>query len=192
MGISAAMSSAEGWKLESEVAGVKVYSRAVEGSQFRQVKAIASVNAPFETVVAILTDYGNYKLWMNNITDSQVIDESSESVDYVYTYEDTPWPVQNRFCVAKMTLEEEDTDRAMLHFESVPRYMQSPRDAIEFLSYRGYWRVDRNKSGCDIEYLVEANPGGYVPSWLANQLAYGGPLKTIENLRTLAENRTHP
>jgi len=181
----------EGWKLESEAGGIKVYSRAVEGTQFRQVKAVAAVNASLETIVAILTDYPNYKLWMNNVTDSQIIEQASDRVAYVYTYEDTPWPVQNRFCVSKMTFEEEE-DRARILFESVPRYMKSPRDAIEFISYKGHWQILRNKSGCEIEYFLEANPGGHVPSWLANQLAYGGPARTIGNLRTLVENTGRP
>ena len=181
----------ENWKLESDVDGVKVYSRAIEGSEFRQVKAIASVNAPMEVVVDILTDFEGYSDWMNDITDSQVIEETSESVHYVYTFEDTPWPVQDRYCVSRMTLSRED-GHAVLEFESVPRFMKSRRDAIEFASYKGYWKVDRNKSGCDIEYLVESDPGGHVPSWLANQIAYGGPSKTIHNLRSVAENRVRP
>jgi hypothetical protein len=181
----------EGWKLESDVGGVQVYSRAMEGSQLRQVKAVAQVDASLEAVIAILTDYPNYKQWMNNVTDSKVIEQATEEISYVYTYEDTPWPVQNRFCVTKMTYQDLQ-DKAMVLFESVPRYMQSPRDAIEFISYKGHWLVQRGKSGCEIEYLLEANPGGHVPSWLANQLAYGGPAKTIGNLRDLAEHRSRP
>ena len=181
----------EGWKLESEVAGIKLYSRVIEGSPFRQVKATAAVGASFEAVVGILTDYANYKLWMNNITDSQVIEQSSDTVHYVYAYEDAPWPVQNRYCVSKMTMTKEEDD-ATLQFESVPRYMKSPRDAIEFASHKGHWKVQRSKTGCEIEYLLESNPGGHVPSWLANQMAYGGPVKTMQNLRTLAENKVSP
>jgi hypothetical protein len=181
----------EGWKLESETGGIRIYSRAVAGSSIRQVKATAAVNASYETVVSILTDYTNYKLWMNNITDSQVIEQSSDTVHYVYSYEDTPWPVQNRFCVSKMTLTAFG-HVAMLHFESVPRYLESPRDAIEMARHRGHWKVSRNKSGCDVEYMIESHPGGFVPSWLANQMAFGGPSKTMQNLRTLAENKARP
>lgn len=189
--LSADPEFSEGWKLETDIAGIKVYSRAVEGSQFRQIKATAAVNATFESVIGILTDYPNYKLWMNNITDSQIIEKSADTLNYVYAYEDTPWPVQNRYCVSKMTLDQQ-TDVATLHFESVPRYMKSPRDAIEFARHKGYWKISRNKSGCEIEYLLESNPGGYVPSWLVNQMAYGGPARTIQNLRSLAENKTRP
>jgi len=177
----------EGWKLESESDGIKVYSKAVEGSQFRQVKAITEVNASFESVVGILTDYENYKRWMHNITDSKVINQESDTVHYVYQYEDAPWPVQNRFCVARMTLIREK-DEATLEFESVPRYMESRRDAIEFAHHKGHWKVHRNKSGCEVEYFIESNPGGFVPSWLVNQMAYGGPASTMHNLRDLAEH----
>lgn len=190
-GIAASPGYLEGWKLESDVGGIKVYSRAVQGSQFRQIKAVASVDAPYEAVVGILTDYVNYKLWMNNVTDSQVIEDASPTIKYVYTYEDTPWPVQNRFCVSKMTVNQEQ-DRATIEFQSVPRFMKSPRDAIEFISYRGYWQINRSKTGCDIEYLLEANPGGHVPSWLANELNFGGPARSIRNLKNLAENRSRP
>jgi hypothetical protein len=191
LGFSPLFAKYEGWKLETDVGGIKVYSRTVEGSPYRQIKATAEVNASFEAVIGILTDYSNYKLWMNNVTDSEVIEQSSENVHYVYAYEDTPWPVQNRFCVTKMTLIQE-IDDAMLHFESVPRYMKSPRDAIEIATHRGHWKVHRNRSGCEIEFLLESHPGGHVPSWLVNQMAAGGPVKTIQNLRSLAENKARP
>lgn len=186
-----ASSGYEGWKLESDAAGVKVYSRAIEGSQFRQIKATTEINASLEAVISILTDYTNYKLWMNNITDSQIIEQAADTVHYVYAYEDTPWPVQNRYCVSKMTLVQEENE-ATLHFESVPRYMKSRRDAIEFARHKGYWKISRNKSGCDIEYLLDCHPGGYVPSWLMNEMSYGGPAKSVQNLRSLAENKTRP
>jgi hypothetical protein len=70
--------------------------------------------------------------------------------------------------------------------------MSSRRDAIAFVSYKGYWKVDRNKAGCDIEYLVEANPGGHLPTWLAHQIAYGGPSRSMKNLRALAERMNRP
>lgn len=180
-----------GWKLESDIEGVKVYSRTVDGSKFRQIKATASVEAPFEMVLGMLTDYDNYKLWMSNVTDSQVMEKVSDTVHYVYAYEDSPWPVQNRYCVSRMTLLSE-TDAATLLFESVPNYMKSPRDAIEHTVHKGYWKLNRSKAGCDIEYFIECNPGGHVPTWLVNQRAHEAPSKTLQNLRTQASRKHRP
>ena len=81
-----------GWTLESDKDGIKIYTREVRGSKLKQVRAVVSVFATMEIVVRALTDYPNYYKWMNNVTESYVVDHPADSVHYVYRFEDAPWP----------------------------------------------------------------------------------------------------
>lgn len=176
-----------GWKLESEKNGIKIYTRPVIGSKLKQVKAITSVKAPMATVVHVLTDYQNYKKWVNNVTESYVVDQPADSIHYVYTHEDAPWPVQNRYHVSRMTLTTNGST-STLTFKSVPNYIQQSQKAIEFERYEGWWKVSATGSGsCRIELILDENPGGYVPPWLVNYMAVDAPLKTLENLKAVIE-----
>lgn len=176
-----------GWQLETEKNGIKIYTREVKGSRLKQVKAVTSVTASFETVVFVLTDYANYVKWVNNITESRVIQEQSEAVHFVYTFEDAPWPVQNRYNVSKMTLNR-NHDNCTLYFEAVPDFLEKRSDAIEVERYEGWWKVSSQpEGGCTIEYIIDENPGGYIPTWLINYMAVEAPMKTMENLKTTVE-----
>ena len=172
-----------GWKLESEKDGIRIYTREIYGSGLKQVRAVAELKAPMEAILQVLTDYDNYKLWMNNVRESYVMDRPQDSVSFVYSYEDSPWPVQNRYRVDKMRLALGDVV-STLFFQSIPDYIQDPKDAIEAEHYEGWWKVSKMETGgCEVEYMLDGNPGGYIPSWLVNYLAIDAPYKTLANLR---------
>ncbi|MDX1479224.1 MAG: START domain-containing protein [Saprospiraceae bacterium] len=182
LGVLAAPDHHGGWKLESEKNGIKIYTRPIVGSKLKQVRAVTEIDASRQTVMHVLTDYSNYKNWVNNVVESYIVEHPQDSVHYVYTYEDAPWPVQNRYNVARMTLEE-DQQTSRLSFQAMPHYMDNSRKGIEIERYEGWWEVSSLASGgCRIEYMLDHNPGGFVPPWLINYMAVDAPLKTLENL----------
>ena len=176
-----------GWTLESDRDGIKIYTRVVRGSKLKQVRAVVSVHASIETVVNALTDYPNYHKWMNNVTESYVVEHPADSIHYVYRFEDAPWPVQNRYHVDKMIVDMREKS-ATVEFKSMPNYMDKSQEAIEIQRYEGSWKVSEvAKHECQIEYILDENPGGYVPQWLVNYMAIDAPFKTLSNLRDRLE-----
>ncbi len=176
-----------GWTLESDKDGIKIYTRTVKGSKLKQVRAVVLVKAPLETVMRIITDYQGYDEWMNNVTESYVMHQPSDSIQYVYRYEDAPWPVQNRYHVDRMVVER-GIDDATIAFKSMPNYIDKTDEAIEVEQYEGSWHISDNGRGeCMIEYTLDENPGGFVPPWLVNYLAVDSPFRTLSNLRDRVE-----
>jgi ribosome-associated toxin RatA of RatAB toxin-antitoxin module len=177
-----------GWTLESDKDGIKIYTRAVRGSKLKQIRAVVDVHASMATVVRTLTDYQNYHKWMNNVTESYVVDHPADSVHYVFRYEDAPWPVQNRYHVDKRILEMEEKS-ATVQFKSMPNYIDKSAEAIEIQRFEGHWKVSEiARDECQIEYILDENPGGYVPQWLVNYMAIDAPYKTLSNLRERLED----
>ncbi len=175
------------WTLESDKDGIKIYTREVRGSKLKQVRAVVSVHASMQTVVRALTDYPNYYKWMNNVTESYVVDHPADSVHYVYRFEDAPWPVQNRYHVDKMSVDARETFTTV-EFKSMPNYIDKSGEAIEIQRYEGSWKVSEiTNNECQIEYILDENPGGYVPEWLVNYMAIDAPFKTLSNLRERLE-----
>jgi len=176
-----------GWTLESDKDGIKIYTRPVRGSKLKQIRAVISVHASMETVVRALTDYPNYHKWMYNVTESYVVDHPADSVHYVYRFEDAPWPVQNRYHVDRMIVDIREKSTTV-EFKSMPNYMDKSGEAIEVQRYEGSWNVSEIANNeCQIEYILDENPGGYVPDWLVNYMAIDAPFKTLSNLRERLE-----
>lgn len=179
-----------GWELQSEREGIRIYTRSVHGTSLKQIRAVTVVNAPMSAVMQVLTDYDNYKSWMNNIQESYVMEEMRDSVAVIYEYEDAPWPVQNRFRVQEMTLHL-GSDVSTLVFKSIPDESIVRNDAIQMEHHEGWWRVSQiSDSNCQIEFMLDGDPGGYVPAWLVNYMAVDAPFRTLSNLRNrIAESQ---
>jgi hypothetical protein len=180
------------WELQSDKEGIQIYTKDVEGAKFKQVKGVTNVPISLEHLVSILTDFNNYHIWNEHISESHVVSTSDDTTHYVYTMEDTPWPVQNRYHVSKMTVSKSDA-QCMIHFESVPDFVEKRVDAIEMKRQRGFWRLSAlPEGGCTIEFFMDKNPGGYVPAWLVNYLIIETPFKTLHNLRELIDRHPRP
>ena len=182
-----AESMADQWELEMEREGIRVYTQIENTSPYKQVKVTATIDAPIETVMAILMEFGNYKNWMNNVDESYLINQQ-DSAYYVFLLEDVAWPVQNRYQVSKINVKQ-SYSRAQLIFNSVSNYIEKRADAIQIKQFEGYWNLtDQSGQQCALEYVVIHNPGGYVPPWLTNMHAIENPFENVMRLKQLAEN----
>lgn len=180
------------WVLESEKDGIQIFTKEVEGAKYKQVKGVTEIPVAFEHVVRVLTDFNRYDVWMDHITESNVVNSTDDSTYYVFTLEDSPWPVQNRYNVSKMTVTEESR-QCTIAFESIPNYMEKRVDAIEMKRQRGFWKLSQNpEGGCVVEFYLDRNPGGYVPAWLVNYMMIETPFKTLQNLKSVMDRIPRP
>lgn len=176
----------DNWVLEVEKEGIRVYTQLDGASPYKQIKVTTTINAPVEKVLEILMAFNSYKLWMNHVTESHLINQT-DSIYYVFTLEDAAWPMQNRYQVSKIRLDQSGTSTT-LDFRSVPNYIEKRTDAIQIKQYEGFWSLNaRPNHQCTLEYVLIQNPGGHVPPWLANFNAVENPFQSVVNLKRLAE-----
>lgn len=177
------------WELEMDKDGIRVYTQLEENSPYKQVKVTATINAPMEKVMEILTAFNKYKNWMNNVHDSYLLNQS-DSAYYVFILEDATWPMQNRYQVSKVQVNQE-LQTSSVEFKTVPNYIEKRTDAIQIKQFEGYWSLkDRPDRSCSLEYVLVNNPGGHVPPWLANLHAIDNPFQSVLNLKRLAEGES--
>ena len=169
--------------------GIRVYTQLEENSPYKQVKVTATINAPMEKVMEILTAFNKYKNWMNHVHDSYLLNQS-DSAYYVFILEDATWPMQNRYQVSKVQVSQ-TMQTSSVDFKTVPNYIEKRTDAIQIKQFEGYWSLkDRPDRSCSLEYVLINNPGGHVPPWLANLHAIDNPLQSVINLKRLAEGES--
>ncbi len=180
------------WVLELDNGGIQIYTKQIEGSKYKQVKGVAQIDASLERVAQILTDYANYMTWANNVTESYIINSTNDSTDFVYTYQDSPWPVQNRYEVSRMVTKRTH-ETCVISFDSEPNYLEKRNDAIEMKYRRGHWKLAKlPNGGCSIELFIDQNPGGHLPAWLLNSMIIDSPFKSLANLQSTSEKRPRP
>lgn len=180
----------DGWVLELEKEGVRVYTQLDASSPYKQIKVTTTINASMEKVMEVLLAFNRYNSWVNHVTESYLINQADPTTFYVFTLEDAAWPMQNRYQVSKIEVERSSTS-SIVHFRSVPNYIEKRKDAIQIKQYEGYWAVrDRPNHQCTLEYILIQNPGGHVPPWLANFHAVENPYQSVMNLKQIAERES--
>jgi hypothetical protein len=84
-----------------------------------------------------------------------------------------------------LTLKPDSTNNSFhVLTESVEGYKPDPKGLVRVSYTRGVWDVNQKSANCiHIDYTLELDPGGSIPSWAFNMYILKGPLETFENIR---------
>lgn len=182
-----AFSVRDQWELEMDKEGIRVYTQLDEDSPYKQIKVTATINAPMEKVMEILMGFNHYSHWMNDVAESYLINRT-DSAYYVFILEDATWPMQNRYQVSKMDIDNE-ISHSLVRFKSIPNFIEKRTDAIQIKRFEGYWELENMADHrCALEFVLIQDPGGHIPPWMANFHAVENPFQSIANLKRLAES----
>jgi hypothetical protein len=177
--------SGDEWKLEFDKAGIKVYTRYVEGSAFKEFKAEMVMDGILTDIADIITDVEKYPEWCYKTEMTRIIKKEGNKIQY-YHVTKTPGFLKTRvgyFESEKISNPlKNDLTITILNFKSeipVPdKYLLIP-------TMKGYWKLTPlgdNKVQVIMQMLTE--PGGIIPAWLANLVVVDSPYVTLNGLRT--------
>lgn len=173
------------WKLEKIKNDIQVYSRLVEGSPIKEGRFIFTVEANLSSVVALLLDVDSYADWSYRNPFAEVIETDHQGNMTYYSIGDFPWPFYDRDAVIALQIYQDIETGIVYYTSSCVKGVKAPVEELV--------RVDLMDTNCIIEsqgngiikidYRVQIDPGGYMPSWLINLFFDKGPIHYAENLR---------
>lgn len=178
------------WKLSKDQDGIKVYTRKVKGYKLKEFKAITTVNASPETLLAVIREVDKYPEWISHIEDAYAVEKVSNDEVYVYTETKLPWPFSNRDIVTHSKLYWEG-DTAFVKMTGVSDFIPKNKGVVRIPFSYGTWTYKPIRDGLtEILYQFQGDPGGNIPGWLANMFIIDGPFKTIVRLKEVSESNT--
>ncbi|MFH1807231.1 MAG: START domain-containing protein [Pseudomonadota bacterium] len=175
--VTSARGAEEGWIKQSDEGGVTIYNREKTGSAIKEVKAIGVINAPPHACFNVVLDMAHFKDFMPYTKRSDIVGQEGERVLYSYQHLALPL-ISDRDYTLKVV---DVTPQAAPGQE--PAYYKKtwtqanargpkPRDGVERVEVNdGFWRFDPIDGGTRTRatYYVFTDPGGMIPSWVANQ-----------------------
>ena len=91
-----------------------------------------------------------------------------------------PWPVTGRDVVIHVTTEKTADGTVIRHLKADPTYIPEEKGQIRVPKLVGEWKLQPKGQGVtEVTYQVETEPGGSIPSWLANSFVVDAPLNTL-------------
>ncbi|WP_437880570.1 START domain-containing protein [Pseudomonas sp. LRF_L74] len=180
---------AEDWKLTKDEAGIRVYLSEVEGSKYKAYRGITTIKADVATLRSLQEDVTGACAWIHTCESQKLLKQQGDE-SWVYTRFKTPWPVASRDSILHVVTSQTADGGLKRTLEGLPDYLPKEADYVRVASVTGYWTL-LPKGGDEVEvtYQVHTDPGGSVPSWLANSFVVDAPFNTLRDLRAKAENR---
>jgi len=178
---------AEEWRLVKDEAGIQVFLSAVPGSKYQAYRGVTRLKTNMSTLLALQEDVSGSCVWIHACREQRLLrHEGGQS--WIYTRFATPWPVKSRDAVLQVTTRRGADGRVTRILHGVPDYLPEHAGFVRVSRVEGYWTlIPMGVGEVEVIYQVHSEPGGSVPSWLANSFVVDAPYNTLFSLRRIAE-----
>jgi len=182
------------WNLTEEKENIKMYTRKLEGSKFEQVRLTTTINSSLSEIVAILEDVENQKKWMYATKKSELLNtkQSEDHFNY-YLVMDMPFPAKDRDVVINYKRIQDPSTKVVTTKSKAINGILKEKSKLaritDFTSTYTLSPISNNK--VQVEYFLQANPGGNLPAWMVNLFTTKGPYESMLSLVKLAESGSY-
>ncbi len=175
------LTHANEWKSTKQSNGVEVYTKEVPGTALKAFKGVTRVKASMSSLIAMIEDIPEYKNWMYNIKTSNVVGETTNQNGVVYVVQKAPIITDRDICFEYKV--SRSGDSVQVEFQEKPQGVPAT-DYVRVQYFRGMFKLTPKGSDVEVVYEVAADPGGSVPSSVANTMAVDIPFTTLSNIHT--------
>jgi len=183
----AAAAHADDWQVAKNEDGIKVSLSEVTGSKYKAYRGETTIKASVAKLRALQEDVAAACSWIHECR-SQKLLKHDGNMAWTYTQFNTPWPVTPRDSVLLVTSEEGADGSLTRKLQGQPTYIPEEKGYVRVAQVEGFWKfVPKGPNLTDVTYQVHTEPGGSVPSWLANKFVVDAPFNTLKALKDHAE-----
>ena len=192
LGLSVAMAvasaaHADDWQVAKDEAGIKVSLSEVAGSKYKAYRGETTIKADISKLRALQEDVAGACAWIHECKSQKILKHEGDKV-WTYSQFNTPWPVTPRDSVLQVTTVNGADGSVTRNLEGQPKYIPEEPGFVRVSQVEGFWKfVPKGAGVTQVTYQVHTEPGGSVPSWLANKFVVDAPFNTLKALKERAE-----
>ncbi len=185
--LATATAQAEDWKVAKEEDGIKVSLSEVAGSKYKAYQGVTVMKTTMAKLQALQEDVSAACAWIHECKSQELLKHEGDQ-SWTYTQFNTPWPVTPRDSVLQVTTVKGADGSLTRNLKGVPTYMPEKKGFVRVTQVEGFWKFTPKDAGqVEVIYQVHTEPGGDVPSWLANKFVVDAPFNTLKALKARAE-----
>lgn len=148
-----------------------------------EIRAKMQTPTSYSGFLLLLEDSDNVPNWLDNVSESRVLMQISNTENIVYTQFTAPWPARDRDMVTYSQYSIED-GQFVLSIKDASNYLAKESGYIRIYDVDALWTLQPLTNGNTyITYTAYANAGGILPNWLMNKLSIGSALSTFKGLK---------
>lgn len=183
---SGAEEFSEDWEPAVKDGDIRIYTRSVRDSSYKEFKAITTLQASSATVMAIFTEQSANKQWLAECTDAEVLEYSDFHSQIAYQAYNFPWPASDRDFVIEFDVRQTGKSNFLLRMHDRSEHIGEKASYVRAELKNGYYRIKQlSPEKTRVTMVQHVNPGGSLPAWMVNQLITDTPYYSLKNLRKL-------
>ena len=183
----ASAAQAESWAVAKDEEGIKVSLSDVSGSQYKAYQGVTTIKASVAKLRSLQEDVAGACAWVHECKSQKILKHEGDKT-WTYTQFNTPWPVTPRDSVLQITTVEGSDGSLTRNLLGQPKYIPEEKGFVRVAQVEGFWKlVPKGANETEVTYQVHTEPGGSVPSWLANKFVVDAPFNTLKALKERAE-----
>jgi hypothetical protein len=179
---------ASDWELKKKSEGIEIYTRSIEGSSFDEFKGVTVLSDfTLNEVLNVILDVENYDVLFPNCINPKILKREGREYDIHYTQTKGPFPVKDRDSIFEQTTAiDQDGKHARITLKPLPDYLAENGNMVRIRKGTGFWDLrEDNHRKVTVTFQFHGEPGGLIPSWLANSFVVYHPFNTLKNLRSM-------
>ena len=183
----AATAQAEDWQVAKDEDGIKVSLSEIAGSKYKAYRGVTVIKAPIAKIQALQEDAVGACSWIHECKSQKLLKAQGDK-SWTYTQFKAPFPVTDRDSILEITTSKAADGTVTRTLLEVPTYQPEVKGYVRVAQVNGFWKlVPKGDNQTEVTYQVHTEPGGSVPSWLANKFVVDAPFNTLKALKEHAE-----
>lgn len=178
------------WQLISDRNEIQVYMRHRDDSRLKTFRGVTRMKLPDEYAMSgLLNDYENIPKWLHFVDGATEIKRDGPLERYLRFTTHLPWPLTDREAILRADVVQTvtpDQETVAIELSNEPDLIPRNKEYVRFPEMQGVFKLRRlGEDMVEITYELVMDPGGYIPTWLANLLLRDAPYFTLERLRRI-------
>ncbi len=188
--------SDDSWTLEKTIEStvnsneIKVYTRSIKDQVLKQFKGETIVDSSMISLLAAIVDLPTIPQWMyNNKKASIVIGDNGKK--YLYLQIKGPGPALDRDGVIDVSIKNDNGTITMKNI-GVSGVYPKQKGFVRMTNISSTWIMTSiNEKQTKLTFIGHADPGGWIPTWIANLVVTKMPSVSLENLQKQAKDKKY-
>ena len=178
-------STDDGWMLKDQKDGIFVYSRHSELSKFNDIEGQLDLPGTVGQLTTILFDVEKYSQWAYCTKSAMPIRRIGANELIYYSEISVPWPLSNRDLCADVVLSHDSaTHSTLLVCRGMKDAVPEKKGLVRIPRSMAVWNItQKSDKVIHVRYVLQIDPGGCLPAWIANLFATKGPMESFGNLK---------
>lgn len=173
---------------------LKIYTCPVPSSDFLSFVGIADIDAPQHSVLHLLYDLDAATEWVWKTSEMRILKELSEDEGrIVYQLVNAPWPLSDREIISQSQgFKDSKTGEVFIKMTAKPDFLPENDNYVRVRQLEGAWNImPLAEDKCRVVFRLHLEPGGEIPSWLANIAVIDTPYNTMANMREMVKREKY-